>query len=214
MVKPLTTQELKVVYRTERGKAHQNYDSLSRVVQEEMVTLKNGLRFKYRTSDNGKVKKALSEMYSSSAVDFLLAISGVEGYIHFIHDRPLAQIPAWVKKNDIPDLIRLANVNVITPELTIEMEMKPGILSKKRQEIVINSYKRYTRTPLAINILSSIYSYIKYPDGLFPSIIPTYESVKNWYDGGQDIVSYRFENFDPPVGLFLTHTKIDSNSKK
>ncbi len=153
---------------------------------EEKIILANGAEATYRTTNNKKIREILSDLFELSPVDFLLAIRGIKGWVSIEPERV-----SWVKKEDIPDLIKLAQVDIVTPQVVQQY-------SRRMQQIhpipIPSTPPWYYETPLGINALDLIHSYL---DGIFPATTPSYESVKEWYNSGKPKEEYKHEPFFP-----------------
>jgi hypothetical protein len=155
----------------------------------QKIMLSNGAEAVYQTSDNAKVTKALSELFTKSPVDFLLAISGIEGRISIE-----TKIIDWIKREDVPALVKLATVNIVTPLIrqggkVIDFKVKPG------------DTLYYTKVPMGINALQL---FTTYRDRIFPGasdITQAYEPVKAWCDSGKPLSDYKFTLLFPIMGL-------------
>lgn len=169
---------------------------LNATFPEQKIVLQNGIEASYSTSDNNKTKALLTKLFSISPVDFLLGMRGIEGVITI-----KATKVSWVKREDIQELIKLVNINIITPEI------KQYDLMNDRRKTPLKP--TYIKTPLGINALNLIQNYL---NEIFPSgDTPSYQSVKDWYDSGKPRESYKYELYVPIVGR---DPLIRRNSKK
>ncbi|WEK18526.1 MAG: hypothetical protein P0Y49_17185 [Candidatus Pedobacter colombiensis] len=143
---------------------------------EEKIILKNNSEATFRTSNNDKIKSLLAGLFSISPTEFLLGMRGIEGVITIKVEKVL-----WVKKDDIPELIRLVNINIVTPQIKQYSSMESSG----------DNGSRYIKTPLGINALNLIHNYL---NGLFPSGgTPSYKSIVDWYKSGKPKEEYKYE---------------------
>jgi hypothetical protein len=148
----------------------------------ELVKMQNGTTAICQTSNNTRVKALLAKLLSMSPVDFLLETRGIEGKIIIDPASPVT----WVKKEDIPLLMKLTSVSDITLDIK---QWDP--LSNEQMP-----YADYFKTPMGINALGLINTYIC---GMFPSVTPSYESIKHWYESGKPKEDYKFVPFTPLI---------------
>lgn len=148
----------------------------------DTIILRDGTNVTYQTTNNGRLKSILSELYTISPVNFLVSIQGIEGRI-VVKTRKVS----WVEKKDIPDLIKLVGVDIVTPQI---IQRPP----EGMESTIVNN--RYIKTPLGINALNLIASYL---EEIFPHVTPSYESIQKWYDSGNPREAYKFEPFTPII---------------
>jgi hypothetical protein len=159
----------------------------------ERMMLQSGSEAVFQTTDNDKVKKALQKIFITSPVDFLLAIQGVEGRIAIEVNGVY-----WVKREDIAGLLKLATVDVVTPQIS----QGGKYLDFKLPTATVPMYHK---VPMGIAAMQMIDSYLFdiYPTGL--SSIPSYSSIKAWADSGKPKSEYKFELMFPIMGVGPLH---------
>ncbi|MDQ0966726.1 hypothetical protein QFZ20_002129 [Flavobacterium sp. W4I14] len=152
--------------------------------QTQLFRLSNGDTVRFMTNDDAKVRKLLSEFQSISAVDFLLKLKNIEGNISFPD-----HFSTWVKREDIPDLLKLAVIDVPTPSIKQYVAFNYKVSPDRDRS--------FLKTPMAVNALNLIYSHICQRFPTAGSLTPTYESVKDWYQSGKSREEYKLVLFSP-----------------
>jgi hypothetical protein len=167
----------------------QEYEKMN--FPKEEIILSNGITAKFQTSDNKKVKDALSQLFTISPADFLIMLRNIHGRIEM-----KATINQWVTYKDIPFLLKLATVDVVVPDIAQDVSAYVAV-TKERTDC--------KKASMAINAMKLISSYLQ--GGLFPyseDAICSYESVKTWYDSGKPASDYKFSILYPIMGLHPT----------